>query len=157
MPLCRNSEGEGLAILPSEAPAWHRKRQAPRVVHASRPMTQPGDAPQPADGEGQNRTGDTTIFSRGSWCNCRARPEATGEDLPANRVYRSYRDLRSVSRDTALVRARGRQVDVRGARSARVSTDAHDAGESVPTMGERHSERKPAGALQSRLLFGLGR
>jgi hypothetical protein len=33
-------------------------------VHASRPMTQPGDAPQPADGEGQNRTGDTTIFSR---------------------------------------------------------------------------------------------
>jgi hypothetical protein len=27
-------------------------------------MTPPGDAPQPADGEGQNRTGDTTIFSR---------------------------------------------------------------------------------------------
>jgi hypothetical protein len=27
-------------------------------------MTQPGDAPQPSDGEGQNRTGDTTIFSR---------------------------------------------------------------------------------------------
>jgi hypothetical protein len=27
-------------------------------------MTQPGDAPQPGDGEGQNRTGDTTIFSR---------------------------------------------------------------------------------------------
>jgi len=27
-------------------------------------MTPAGDAPQPADGEGQNRTGDTTIFSR---------------------------------------------------------------------------------------------
>jgi hypothetical protein len=27
-------------------------------------MTQAGDAPQPADGEAQNRTGDTTIFSR---------------------------------------------------------------------------------------------
>ena len=27
-------------------------------------MTQPGDAPQPGDGEGRNRTGDTTIFSR---------------------------------------------------------------------------------------------
>jgi hypothetical protein len=26
--------------------------------------TAPGDAPQPANGEGQNRTGDTTIFSR---------------------------------------------------------------------------------------------
>jgi hypothetical protein len=74
-------------------------------------------APQPGDGEGQNRTGDTTIFSRGSWCNCRARPEATGEDLPANRADRDYRDLRSVSRDTALVRARGRQVDVRRVRS----------------------------------------
>jgi hypothetical protein len=29
----------------------------------SRPMTPAGDAPQPADGEAQNRTGDTTIFS----------------------------------------------------------------------------------------------
>jgi hypothetical protein len=27
-------------------------------------MTPAGDAPQPADGEAQNRTGDTTIFSR---------------------------------------------------------------------------------------------
>jgi hypothetical protein len=33
-------------------------------MHASEPMTQPGDAPQLGDGEGQNRTGDTTIFSR---------------------------------------------------------------------------------------------
>src|SRR2546423_11761191 len=29
-----------------------------------RPRTPPGDAPQPRDGEGRNRTGDTTIFSR---------------------------------------------------------------------------------------------
>jgi hypothetical protein len=27
-------------------------------------MTPAGDAPQPEDGEAQNRTGDTTIFSR---------------------------------------------------------------------------------------------
>jgi hypothetical protein len=33
-------------------------------MHASGPMTQPGDAPQPENGEGRNRTGDTTIFSR---------------------------------------------------------------------------------------------
>jgi hypothetical protein len=41
-----------------------RKRCATRALHASGPTTQPGDAPQPGDGEGQNRTGDTTIFSR---------------------------------------------------------------------------------------------
>jgi integrase len=58
-----------------------------------------GDDEIPAtegNGEGQNRTGDTTIFSRGSWCTCRARPEAPAEDLPANRIHRIYRDLRSV-------------------------------------------------------------
>ena len=41
-----------------------RKRPATRAPHASRAMTQTGDAPQPGNGEGQNRTGDTTIFSR---------------------------------------------------------------------------------------------
>ena len=41
-----------------------RKRVATRAPHASGPMTQPGDAPQPENGEGRNRTGDTTIFSR---------------------------------------------------------------------------------------------
>jgi hypothetical protein len=37
-----------------------------------------------------------------------------------------------LSRDTALVRARGRQVDVRGAHSARVSADAHEARREYP-------------------------
>ena len=27
-------------------------------------MTKSGETPQPGDGEGRNRTGDTTIFSR---------------------------------------------------------------------------------------------
>jgi len=37
-----------------------------------------------------------------------------------------------LSRDAALVRARGRQVDARGAHSARVSADAHEAGRVYP-------------------------
>ena len=81
-------------------------------------------------------------FQRESWCDCRARPEATGEDLPADRLHRIYRDLRSVSRDTALVRARGRQVDVRRARSARVSADAHEAGGECPHHGNQHSAQR---------------
>jgi hypothetical protein len=36
-------------------------------------MTPAGDAPQPADGEGQNRTGDTTI-------SVVIRPEKAGHD-----------------------------------------------------------------------------
>src|SRR5215208_7918939 len=89
-------EGKALASCGARRLPPGKEEGATRAPHASEPMTQPGDAPQPGDGEGQNRTGDTTIFSRGSWCNCRARPEATGEDLPANRIYRNYRDLWSV-------------------------------------------------------------
>jgi hypothetical protein len=57
--------GEGAALTTAERGArLARKRFATRALHASEPITQPGDAPQRADGEGQNRTGDTTIFSR---------------------------------------------------------------------------------------------
>jgi hypothetical protein len=97
MAICRKKHGEGagLAICRARRPPG-KEEGATRALHASEPMTQLGDAPQPGDGEGQNRTGDTTIFSRGSWCNCRARADAPAEDLPANRIYRIYRDLRSV-------------------------------------------------------------
>jgi hypothetical protein len=90
--------------------------------------------PPRISGEGRNRTGDTTIFSRGSRCDRRTRPEATGDDLPANRIYRDYRDLWSVSRDAALVRARGRQVDVRGL-DRQGQADAHEAGGECPHHG----------------------
>ena len=50
-----------------------------------------------------------------------------------------------LSRDTALVRARGRQVDVRGARSARSARMPTRPGESVPTMGKGDSPRRCAG------------
>jgi hypothetical protein len=81
------------------------------------------------DGEGQNRTGDTTIFSGGSRSVRRARAELSGENVPANRRYRR---LRSVSRYAGLVRARGRQVDV-----ARNAPRQHRSAEANEKMRQR--------------------
>jgi hypothetical protein len=76
------------------------------------------------DGEGRNRTGDTTIFSGGSRCDRRARAELSGDNFAANRRYRG---LRPVSRYAGPVQARGRQVDVaRNAPRQHRSAEAHE-------------------------------
>jgi hypothetical protein len=59
------------------------------------------------DGEGQNRTGDTTIFSRGSGCEARASAGLRGEDFPANGFNEH---LRRVSRFAGRVRGRVGEV-----------------------------------------------
>jgi hypothetical protein len=82
-----------------------------------------------SDGEGRNRTGDTTIFSRGSRSDRRARAELFGENVPVNRCYRR---LRSVSRYAGVVRARGRQVDV-----AQNAPRQHRSAETNEARGQR--------------------
>src|SRR5919108_4940100 len=58
-----SGEGEALASCRARRPPG-KDAGSDACSARERPRTQPGDAPQPADGEGQNRTGDTTIFSR---------------------------------------------------------------------------------------------
>jgi hypothetical protein len=79
---CGDREGEALAICRAAARAWQGSRSR-RVLCTRAADDAARHAPQPGDGEGQNRTGDTTIFSRGSLCERRARAEARRKDVPA--------------------------------------------------------------------------
>ena len=56
-------EGDGRGLGHDERPPG-KDAVSDACCARERARTQPGDAPQPSDGEGRNRTGDTTIFSR---------------------------------------------------------------------------------------------
>jgi hypothetical protein len=94
-------EGDALPRRPQTMTSWTQTEKNSAICRALS-----GRLARPGLEQGTSRF---SVVDRG--CKHRLSAPARGEDLPVNR---RYRDLRPVSRDTACVRARGRQVDVPG-------------------------------------------